>query len=120
MLFSSLSLQLMCRKEIISKCISLATILLVACLMLFLHPRSISVSVLTPADTENQLSIQQGLDNTISFGLVHDDTQFVSAFILAVALLLSFFPAQDLIRVSSTNTTTILSRNFCCIVPKGP
>ena len=109
----------MWRKVEFLKRLRFASVMLVAFLLVMSQARISAAPDKTTGDTGKALSFQQGLDAAISYGLVQDDTQLAIPFLLAVALVLSFFLFRESVKPHTT-TTSVLSRNFCCIVPKGP
>ena len=113
----------MYRKEDIPSRVRLAVLMLIALLMLSMEQDVIrSFFFDTPStsvEVEKQLTIKQSLANTNNLGIIHDDSQLTLALILALSFLLILFPSikeKKLIRFAPIP----LSRNFCCIVPKGP
>lgn len=121
--FHLLTLQLMYRKEDIPLRIRFAVILLVALLMLSMQQYGIS-SFFSDAKTltievKKQLTIKPSLGSASNLGIVHDESQLAFALVLTFSFLLVLFPdikGSKVIRF----TPVPLSRNFCCIVPKGP
>ncbi|PRY07428.1 hypothetical protein CLV24_12377 [Pontibacter ummariensis] len=69
-------------------------------------------------EDEQQQNLWQVEENSSRDGLV-SDWQLSLAAALVVCLLLSFFPDDDVAK-PLTAYPPLLSRNFCCIVPKGP
>ncbi|MEJ8755570.1 hypothetical protein WG947_01065 [Pontibacter sp. H259] len=100
-----------------------AVLLLIALLLVSLQQqvfRNLYPDTLTTSQkTEKQLTLKQSTDTAYHEGIVHDDPQQAPALLLAFALILALFGVIKL-SPSAAFVPFILSRNACCIVPKGP
>jgi hypothetical protein len=110
------------RAEDLPKRLKIAVVMLVALLLVALQQQVIhgffSVPVKKAVEAAKQLSLNQGTDSTSHVGVVHDNHLSLAVF-LAFALLLTLFPVVKGRRVKGP-APFLLSRNSCCIVPKGP
>lgn len=113
----------MYRNVDIPKRLQLAIILLVALLLMSVQQHTlrqlVSTSVKQHDKTESQLSFQQGSDTASSLGIVNGDTHLIFTACLAFALVLLLFPPVQGAK-AKVLAFAALSRNSCCIVPKGP
>jgi hypothetical protein len=73
----------------------------------------------TSIEAEKQLTVKQSLDSASNLSIVNNDTQLTFALVLAFSFLLFLFPLINERKVTQFALVP-LSRNFCCIVPKGP
>ena len=113
----------MYREEDIPKRLRFAIIMLVALLIVSMQQQVIrsffSDPVNTAVEAEKQLILKQGSDTVHAQGILHDDSQLTFATLVAFTFFLTLFPVIQERKVL-TPTPVTLSRNFCCIVPKGP
>lgn len=110
------------RAENLPKRLKIAVVMLVALLLVSLQPPLIqglfSAPVKKEAAAAKAFSIKQGTDATNHYGVVYD-SHLALALFLAFSLLLALFPVVKGLQVKGP-APSILSRNSCCIVPKGP
>lgn len=113
----------MWRKEDLPKRLRIAVVMLIVLLLVSLQQQAIrgffSEKLNKGVTQKQQLSFKQGSDSLSNYGIVHDDSQPTIAQFLNITLLLGQFPIIKGLNFTSA-TPPILSRNFCCIVPKGP
>ena len=113
----------MYRSEPLHKHLKVAILMVVTLLLLAVQQRVVTDSDLKfekpTTEADSHLSFNISSDIASSYGILHDSTPFVRTALLLFSLLLLLFPFVKALKVVSF-TPTILSRNFCCIVPKGP
>ncbi|MFD2514789.1 hypothetical protein ACFSRY_13015 [Pontibacter locisalis] len=109
--------------ERLHKHLKVAILMVVTLLLLSVQQRLIPGShskFEKPAtEADDHLSFNISPDIASSYGILHDSTPFLRTALLFFSLLLFLFPFAKALKVVSF-TPPILSRNFCCIVPKGP
>ncbi|NEM98432.1 hypothetical protein [Pontibacter burrus] len=113
----------MLKKEDIPARLRIAIIMLVALLLLSMQQHVLrsffSDAAPTTIEVEKQLTLKQSIGSAHSLGIVHDNTPLT--FAIALAFIFFFLPYLFVKTGKVTRFAPVpLSRNFCCIVPKGP